>query len=143
MSNLACHTDRMNIESVIYKSIIPDGQPQELAAILDEIVATIKQFVIIGEEEAIALAVWVVHTCLFRQRDAVAYVAIQSPEKRCGKTTLLSVLAGLADKALVASNVSVGALFRAIDEAGPTLMEPPDLPRILEADLWAREEAAR
>jgi putative DNA primase/helicase len=112
----------MNIESVIYKSIIPDGQPQELAAILDEIVATIKQFVIIGEEEAIALAVWVVHTCLFRQRDAVAYVAIQSPEKRCGKTTLLSVLAGLADKALVASNVSVGALFRAIDEAGPTLM---------------------
>jgi len=122
MSNLACHTDRMNIESVIYKSIIPDGQPQELAAILDEIVATIKQFVIIGDDEAIALAVWAVHTYLFRQRDAVAYVAIQSPEKRCGKTTLLSVLAGLADKALVASNVSVGALFRAIDEAGPTLL---------------------
>ncbi len=109
-------------EGAIYEPIIPDGQPQELAAILDEIVATIKQFVIIGDDEAIALAVWAVHTYVFRQRDAVAYVAIQSPEKRCGKTTLLSVLAGLADKALVASNVSVGALFRAIDEAGPTLL---------------------
>jgi Protein of unknown function (DUF3631) len=51
----------------------------------------------------------------------VAYVAIESPEKRCGKTTLLSVVAAMANKPLIASNVTVGALFRAIDTCRPTL----------------------
>src|SRR6202034_4573480 len=46
---------------------------------------------------------------------------IESPEKRCGKTTLVSVLAAMAHKPLVASNVTVGALFRAIDTCRPTL----------------------
>jgi hypothetical protein len=48
-------------------------------------------------------------------------VAIESPEKRCGKTTLLSVLAAMACKSLIASNITVGALFRAIHTCTPTL----------------------
>jgi hypothetical protein len=51
----------------------------------------------------------------------VAYVAIESPEKRCGKTTLLTVLSAMANKPLIASNVTVSALFRAIDACGSTL----------------------
>lgn len=61
------------------------------------------------------------HTYTFEFRDAVAYVAIESPEKRCGKTTLISVLAAMAHRPLIASNISVGALFRAIDTCSPTL----------------------
>jgi len=63
----------------------------------------------------------VLHTWTFELRDIVAYVAIESPEKRCGKTTLLSVLAAMASKPLIASNLTVGALFRAIDTCRPTL----------------------
>lgn len=76
---------------------------------------------ILGDHAAAALAVWVLHTWTFELRDIVAYVAIESPEKRCGKTTLLSVLAAMAHKPLIASNVTVGALFRAIDTCRPTL----------------------
>jgi Protein of unknown function (DUF3631) len=54
-------------------------------------------------------------------RDTVAYVAIESPEKRCGKTTLLSVLAAMACKPLIASNITVGALFRSVHSCSPTL----------------------
>jgi hypothetical protein len=61
------------------------------------------------------------NTWTFELRDIVAYVAIESPEKRCGKTTLLSVLAAMAHKPLIASNVTVSALFRAIDTCRPTL----------------------
>ena len=93
-----------------------------LAELLNEIRNTIRTHVVVNAKAAIALAVWVVHTYVFELRDAVAYVAIESPEKRCGKTTLLSVLAGLASKPLIASNITAGALFRAIDEASPTLL---------------------
>lgn len=92
-----------------------------IAELLNDIEAVIKRHVIIAEHAAAALAVWVLHTYTFGLRDTVAYVAIESPEKRCGKTTLLSVLAAMAHKPLIASNVTVGALFRAIDTCRPAL----------------------
>jgi hypothetical protein len=100
----------------------PAAEPVELGPLLDEISAAIRSHVVLSAHAATALALWVVHTYVFDTRDAVAYVAIESPEKRCGKTTLLSVLAGLACRALVASNITVSALFRVIDDAGPTLL---------------------
>jgi hypothetical protein len=100
----------------------PAAEPVELGPLLDEIKSTIQAHVVLSAHAAAALALWVVHTYVFDTRDAVAYVAIESPEKRCGKTTLLSVLAGLACRALVASNITVSALFRVIDDAGPTLL---------------------
>ena len=99
----------------------PWPDPVDVAALLDEIAETLGCFVVLPPRAADALAVWVLHTYLFEHRDTVAYVAIESPEKRCGKTTLISVLATLARKPLVASNVTVGALFSAVDEAAPTL----------------------
>jgi putative DNA primase/helicase len=98
------------------------AEPVDLSQLLDEISAAIRAHVVLSAHAATALALWVVHTYVFDTRDAVAYVSIESPEKRCGKTTLLSVLAGLACRALVASNITVSALFRVIDDAGPTLL---------------------
>lgn len=87
----------------------PSPEPVVLAELLGQIRETIQNHIVIQPEAATALAVWVVHTYVFKARNAVAYVAIDSPEKRCGKTTLVSVLAGLAAKSLVASNITVGA----------------------------------
>jgi hypothetical protein len=41
---------------------------------------------------------------------------------RCGKTTLVTILGELANRAVVASNVSSPALFRVIEELQPTLL---------------------
>jgi hypothetical protein len=56
MSATKINTDALG---AIYEQVEPDESPQNLADILDEIVATIRQFVIIGDEEVTALAVWV------------------------------------------------------------------------------------
>jgi putative DNA primase/helicase len=108
-------------QTIIFESIAPHPQPVVIGELLMEIEAAIKRHVVLSDAAATALAVWVLHTYVFELRDTVAYVAIESPEKRCGKTTLLSVLAAMANKPLIASNVTVGALFRAIDTCRPTL----------------------
>jgi hypothetical protein len=108
-------------QSVIFESVVPHPEPVVVGELLTEIEAIIKRHVVLSDSAATALAVWVLHTYVYELRDTVAYVAIESPEKRCGKTTLLSVLAAMANKALIASNVTVGALFRAIDTCHPTL----------------------
>ena len=111
----------MKTQTVIFDTVTPHPEPVHIADLLTDIEAVIKKHVILNDHAAAALAVWVLHTWTFELRDIVAYVAIESPEKRCGKTTLLSVLAAMACKPLIASNITVGALFRAIDTCRPTL----------------------
>jgi putative DNA primase/helicase len=111
----------MKLESFVFDTAPPYPAGVDVAKLLAEIEAVIKKHVVLSDEAAAALAVWVLHTYTFELRDAVAYVAIESPEKRCGKTTLISILAAMAHKPLIASNITVGALFRAIDVCRPTL----------------------
>src|SRR5207245_6803084 len=69
-----------------------------------------------------ALAVWILHTYAFHLRDVTSYIGIESPEKRCGKTTLLTVLSELVNRPVVAANISSPAFFRVIEETRPTLL---------------------
>ena len=121
MNNQNQNTNTEN-QTIIFEPIAPHPEPVAIGELLTEIEATIKRHVILSDAAATALAVWVLHTYVFELRDTVAYVAIESPEKRCGKTTLLTVLGAMANKSLIASNVTVGALFRAIDTCQPTLL---------------------
>ena len=108
-------------QTLIFEPIAPHPEPVVIGDLLTEIEAVIKRHVVLSDAAATALAAWVLHTYVYESRDTVAYVAIESPEKRCGKTTLLTVLAAMANKPLIASNVTVGALFRAIDTCRPAL----------------------
>src|SRR5205807_18118 len=65
---------------------------------------------------------WTVHTYGFQLRDVSTYIGIESPEKRCGKTTLLGVLSELVNRPVVAANISSPAFFRVIEETRPTLL---------------------
>ncbi len=107
--------------TLIFDSIAPHPELVVIGDLLTEIEAVINKHVVLSDAAATALAAWVLHTYVYELRDTVAYVAIESPEKRCGKTTLLTVLAAMANKPLIAANVTVGALFRAIDTCRPTL----------------------
>jgi len=111
----------MKTETIIFDPVVPYPIPVQIAELLTDIETVIKRHVILSDHAAAALAVWVLHTYTFEMRDTVAYVAIESPEKRCGKTTLLSVLAAMTCKPLIASNITVGALFRSVHTCMPTL----------------------
>jgi hypothetical protein len=111
----------MKTETIIFDPVVPHPAPVPIAELLNDIEGVITRHVVLNEHAATALAVWVLHTYVFEMRDTVAYVAIESPEKRCGKTTLLSVLAAMACKPLIASNITVGALFRSVHTCSPTL----------------------
>src|SRR3982751_6411062 len=50
------------------------------------------------------------------------YLGVESPEKRCGKTTFLSVLSELVNRAVALANISSPAVYRAIEEKRPTLL---------------------
>ena len=112
-------------------------QTTDRGVLLTELRDVINRYLVLPEMAAEALALWVVHTYAFPLRPVTTYIGVVSPEKRCGKTTLLEVLRQLANNALAASNISPPALFRVIQESQPTLL-------IDEADtfLQGRDELA-
>ena len=103
----------------------PEPWPEPLngAVLLGSMSAAIKRYVVLPDHLAVAAALWVLHTYLLDVIYITPRVAITSPEKGCGKTTLLDVLAHLVWRPLPAANATAAALFRAVEKM------PPDAPR--------------
>ena len=111
------------------EDVQPWEQPVDGTLLLNEIAGILRRFVVLPKWAPEALALWVVHTYAYDLREVSTYVGVESPEKRCGKTTLLSVLSEMVNRPVVAANISSPAFFRVIEEARPTLV-------IDEADTW-------
>src|SRR4051794_16809454 len=90
--------------------------------LLDEMVAVIARYVVLPPWGAETAALWVLHTYAFQLRDVSTYLGVESPEKRCGKTTLLGVLSELGNRTVALANISSSAVYRAIEEKQPTLL---------------------
>lgn len=91
------------------------------ATLLREIVAVIQRFIVCSEEVAIATALWIVMTWLIDVIEVLPLAIISAPEKRCGKTLLLNLMAKLSAKPVTASSISPAALYRTIELWHPTL----------------------
>jgi putative DNA primase/helicase len=100
----------------------PWPDPVDGAALITGLAVAVRRFVAMGEAQARAVALWILHAHALEAAQVSPILAITAPTKRAGKSTLLLVLAALVPKALPASNVSAAALFRAIDQTGATLL---------------------
>jgi hypothetical protein len=72
--------------------------------------------------QADAVTLWIAHTHVFGAAETTPRLAIQSPEKRSGKTRLLEVLEFLVAEPIRACEVSESYLFRRIEKGPVTLL---------------------
>jgi len=96
--------------------------PHDGPALLDALTRIFARYVVLPKWAAETLALWTVHTYAFELRDVSTYLGLESPEKRCGKTTLLGILSKLVNRPVVAANISPSAFFRVIEKVRPTLL---------------------
>jgi Protein of unknown function (DUF3631)/Primase C terminal 2 (PriCT-2) len=73
-------------------------------------------------QAAAAIAVWVLHSYVFQCFRHTPRLLFSSPQKRCGKTTALDVLALVICKALATASITTAAVFRTIEQAKPSLL---------------------
>jgi putative DNA primase/helicase len=112
--------------------IEPWLSPVDGAELLSAITDAIKRHVILPADSAETVALWALHTHCFNCFGHSPRAAITSPEKGCGKTTLLDVLECLVSRPLPTSSATVSSIFRVIEQAMPTLL-------IDEADTFLKE----
>jgi hypothetical protein len=113
----------------------PWPQPVGGAALLTEMSVAIQRYVVVEYGAAETVALWALHGHTLDAFSISPRLAITSPEKNCGKTTLLDVIGGLVPRPLITANATTAAIFRSIEVARPSLL-------IDEADsfLEGREE---
>ena len=97
-------------------------QPMRANTLLEALVIFIRRFVIMSEAQAIVVALWVLHTFVFRAADSTPYLNVSSPEKRSGKSRLLEVLEILVAAAWYTGRVTAAVLIRKIDAEAPSLL---------------------
>jgi hypothetical protein len=98
--------------------------PEEVdgKVLIDEIRSVIHRHVILSPQEAVAVALWIVLTYVFRAFRVCPRLLVSSPEKRCGKTTLLETIQAMCFRGLAAANISAASLFRGLEAWSPTLL---------------------
>lgn len=93
----------------------PDG-----AALLDELHRVLLRYVVFPTVEAgYAVTLWIAATHGQPAWEHAPRLVLGSPEKRCGKSRALDLVAGTAHRVMVTVNISPAALVRCMSEEDP------------------------
>jgi hypothetical protein len=84
--------------------------------------ATVKTYAILPDTAADAIALWVLHTWLVNEFTMSPRLAVTSPTKGCGKTTVLRLLNTITRRPKRVGSISPPALFRAVEQFHPTIL---------------------
>lgn len=120
--------DEPDVLDMLDEGDVPDEpiRVPDSTALLNSVRDALQRYVVLPSDEAeVAVVLWIVATHAVDRFDHATRLAVHSPVKRCGKSRLLEIIAGLAHKPMQTTNISVAALFRMVDAAGdhpPTLI---------------------
>ncbi|WP_290372160.1 DUF3631 domain-containing protein [uncultured Parasutterella sp.] len=93
------------------------------AELLTEIENRLRTHIVFSNPDiqAYSCALWVLATWCIDSFNFSPYLMITAPEKRCGKSQLLGLLASLSKKPLEAGNLTAPVLFRLAQKYHPTI----------------------
>ncbi len=98
------------------------GQMTALDSILGRVVDHVRRYVVLTNDQLIAIALWIAHTHALGAAEATPYLNISSAEKESGKTLLLEVMRALVARPWLTGRVSAAVLARKVDDISPTLL---------------------
>lgn len=93
-----------------------------LAAILHDVRAFIRRYVVLSDDQAIAVTLWTAHTHAIDAAESTPYQQITSATAEAGKSRLLEVLELLVARPWMTGRTSAAALVRKVDADAPTLL---------------------
>lgn len=90
--------------------------------LLNDIATLVSKHMVLPKGALPAVTLWIASTYIYDAFRVFPKLAVISPEKRCGKSTLLDILSGLCNRSLIASNITPSAIFRSVDLWRPCLI---------------------
>jgi hypothetical protein len=101
--------------------IEPWEESVDTRALLQELVAEIRRYVVVHDLDLVAAVLWVVFAWLHDLATHSAFLVVTSAEGDNGKTLLCRVLARLTPRALFITDPTGGNIYRIVDQTKPTM----------------------
>jgi hypothetical protein len=98
----------------------PNSGPE--VNVLDLVLRLLELHVAVTAEERMAIALWTLHTHVFDKFSVTPRLALLSPVRGCGKTTLLMLLELLVVEPYRTDNVSAATIYHLLDRRSHTLL---------------------
>jgi len=100
----------------------PWPEPVNGNELLRKLCAYYNRYVVLPEKADVAVSLWTLHSHAFEASNVVPILTIESPQMRCGKSTLVTALGKVTRRAVIASNITAAGVFRTIEKWKPTLL---------------------
>jgi putative DNA primase/helicase len=102
--------------------VLPWHEPVDGDFIASTLAAAVKTYAVLADTAADTIGLWVLHTWLVNECTMSPRLAITSPTKGCGKTTILRILNTVVRRPKRAGSISPAALFRLVEQCQPTIL---------------------
>ena len=117
---------KSKVESEASKSSVVDTKPYaepvlDIALIVSLIYQILDDHIACTDAVKVAVTLWILMTWLIPATHILPIAWINAPEKRCGKSTMLTLMSRMSKRSLSTSNITGSALFRSIESFKPTL----------------------
>ena len=122
LKKMAKKAEAEHTEKETFPAVEPYPHPVRGEDVAKEIEDVLNRYMVLPEHSPTAITLWIMFSYVYDEFDCCPILAAISPEKRCGKTSLLSLLTALCQKVLSASNISASAVFRSVEKWQPTLI---------------------
>jgi Protein of unknown function (DUF3631) len=103
-------------------AVDPSSHPFDTYTPADTVRGIIERYVVLEPHEAVAVALWAIHTHVFDKFMVTPRLLFTSPVRNCGKTTLLSVLDRLVARPEKTDNTTPAWLYHHIHTHQRTLL---------------------
>lgn len=108
--------------AAMFPEVEPWPSTVDASAVLSELSEAFCRYAVLPPHAADALALWCAFTWFCEASYIAPLLVIRSPEKGCGKSTVLSIVNRLVYRPLALSGLSAAVLFRIADQYSPTLL---------------------
>ncbi len=103
-------------------AIVPAEALVNGAALLEMMLGFLSKHMVLPDHARLAIVLWIVRAHCDEAFGISPRLALLSPAKRCGKTSLLEIIAKLVPRPLPTANVTASVIFRAVEKYQPTLL---------------------
>ena len=114
--------DSLQGKPLFLREITPYAEPINGAELLIELCRAIRRYVVAENADVVAIAVWCVHAHAVDAFAISSFLNPISPEKGCGKSTLMTVISSLLPRPLLSGNISPASVFRTIEKYKPSFL---------------------
>ena len=107
--------------AIVVDHLQPWPEPVDGATVLNDVGTAIHRYIVMTPHDYTAATLWTAHAHCYEAFMHSPRLAITSPERECGKTTLTDILKEFCPRPLMAENLTPAVLFRVVEKHKPTL----------------------